>query len=134
MNGKPFLDTNVLIYAFGDDDPRKKVAADSIAAGGVISIQVLNEFVSVARRKLRRTWDQVDLALADLRVLLEPPLPLTIEIHEAGVALARRHSLNIYDALVVASAIEAECSVLLTEDLADGMTVGGVTIRNPFRV
>ena len=54
MTAKPFLDTNVLVYAFSDDDSRKNDAASLIASGGVVSVQILNEFVDVARRKLRK--------------------------------------------------------------------------------
>lgn len=132
MNGKPFLDSNVLIYTVSDDDPRKATAEELIAAGGLISVQVLNEFVSVASKKLRRSWPEIEAALAELRALLDPPLPLTLATHESAVALARRYRLSFYDALIVASAAEAGCRELLTEDMADGMTIGGVTIRNPF--
>jgi len=70
--------------------------------------------------------------LTEIRALLDPPLPLTVATHESAVALARRYRLHIYDALIVASAAEAGCGELLTEDMSDGMTIGGVTIRNPF--
>jgi len=59
MSDKGFLDTNVLIYALAKDDPRRSCAEELLAAGGVISVQVLNEFVSVARRKLQMSWEQV---------------------------------------------------------------------------
>ncbi len=133
MSVKPFLDTNILLYAAGDDDPRKSIAEDLTAAGGVISVQVLNEFVSAGRGKFRWPWPQIEVALASFRTLLDPPLPVTVEAHDNAVAIARDHRLNIYDALIVASAAEAGCRLLLTEDLADGTTIGGVTIRNPFR-
>src|SRR5262249_22079281 len=126
MSAKPFLDTNILLYVAGDNDPRQRIAEDLTAAGGVISVQVLNEFVSAGRTKLHWRWPQIEVALASFQALLDPPLPLTIATHQAAVALARRYLFNIYDALIVASAIEAECPVLLTEDMADGVTLGGV--------
>jgi predicted nucleic acid-binding protein len=64
MNAKPFLDTNILVYAFASNDPRSKLAEDLLAAGGVISIQVLNEFVNVSRRKLAREWVEIEDALS----------------------------------------------------------------------
>jgi predicted nucleic acid-binding protein len=133
MNGKPFLDSNILLYTVGSDDPRKAIAETVTAAGGVISVQVLNEFVNVARKKLRRSWPEIEAALDEFRVLLNAPLPLTVATHDSAVALSRRYRLSFYDALIVASAAEAGCRLLLSEDMADGMTVGGVTIRNPFR-
>lgn len=134
MNGKPFLDSNILLYTVSNDDPRRAIAEAVTAAGGLISVQVLNEFVNVARKKLHRSWPEIEAALDEFRVLLDPPLPLTVATHESSVALSRRYRLSFYDALIVASAAEAGCQLLLTEDMADGMQIGGLTISNPFRI
>lgn len=133
MNGRPFLDTNVLLYAFAGDDRRSPQADQLIAQGGKISVQVLNEFVSVSARKLRRSWGDIEKALGAFRQLLDPPIPLTTALHEKAVALARAHHFSFYDALIVAAASQARCSLLLTEDMADGATIEGLTIRNPFK-
>jgi predicted nucleic acid-binding protein len=133
MNGKPFFDTNVLLYAAATDEPRTTMARGLLSSGGKISVQVLKEFASVFRGKFRKSWSVTEATLAEMRALLDPPLPLTIDTHESAVALAGRYGLNFYDALIVASAAEAECQVLLSEDMADGMTIGGVMIRNLFR-
>src|SRR4051794_27792405 len=109
MNGQPFFDTNVLVYALASDDPRRPTARELVATGGKISVQVLNEFVAVLRRKWRWTWVDIDAALAELRALLDPPLPLTMQTHEAAVGLARQHNFNIYEALIVAAALRAKC-------------------------
>jgi predicted nucleic acid-binding protein len=132
MNAKPFLDTNIVLYAFTPTDPRSESAKALLAAGGVISLQVLNEFVNVARRKLLRGWDEIGVALGVLRALLDPPLPLTIEIHEVAIAVARDHRLGFYDGLIIAAALRAGCSVLYSEDLHSGHRIEGLTIRNPF--
>jgi predicted nucleic acid-binding protein len=131
MSAEPFLDTNVLLYAFSDD-PRSAAAEALMSAGGTISVQVLNEFVNVSRRKLGRDWDDIEAALSVIRTLLGPVRPLTVTIHEAAVALARRLGYGLYDALILSSALEAGCDTLWTEDLRDGQVVEGVTIRNPF--
>jgi predicted nucleic acid-binding protein len=133
MNAKPFLDTNVLVYAFAADDRRSPKADELIASGGAISVQVLNEFANVSVRKLRRSWEDVETALGALRQLLDPPIPLTLAVHEKAIALARGHRFSFYDALIVAAAIQAGCRLLLTEDMADGATIDGLTIRNPFK-
>jgi predicted nucleic acid-binding protein len=132
MIEKRFLDTNILLYAAGDDHPRRIIAEKLVAAGGLISVQILNEFVSAGRGKFRWPWPRIEEALASFGALLEPPLALTPDNHDAGVRIARRYHLHIYDALIVASAAEAGCKLLLTEDMGDGMTIAGVTIRNPF--
>jgi predicted nucleic acid-binding protein len=133
MSDRYFFDTNVLLYAFATGDRREIAARALLAEGGWISVQVLNEFANVSYKKLHWNWEDIEAAIGEIRTLFAPPLPLTLATHHAGARLSRRYRINFYDALIVASAIEAGCSVVLTEDMADGMTVGGVTIRNPFR-
>ncbi|MCC6780090.1 MAG: PIN domain-containing protein [Hyphomicrobiales bacterium] len=132
MSAKPFFDTNVLVYAFASNDPRSGKAEALLAEGGLVSVQVLNEFVNVARRKQRREWDEIRSALDALKVLLEPPLPLTVDVHEAAIEIARHRGFAFYDSLIVAAAAIAGCRVLFTEDLQDGQSIGELTIRNPF--
>jgi len=130
---KAFLDTNLLIYAFAKDDRRTETAEAVLAAGGVISVQVLNEFAAVALRKLTMPWHDVLAALNAILVLCPSPAPLTIETHKMALGIARKHKYHIYDALVIASALEASCATLYSEDLQNGQVIGGLTIRNPFR-
>ena len=135
MNGDVFFDTNVLVYATAKDDARAITAIDLLVDGGAVSIQVLNEFASVARRKLKWSWPEVTSALLAFRALLKAPLPVSLKTHEAALALAQRDGLNFYDALTVASALEARCKTLLSDDMQDGRVIaGGLTIRNPFGV
>ena len=133
MPAKAFFDTNVLIYAVAEDDPRSARAEELLASGGVLSVQILNEFVSVARRKILMSWSDVTEALDAFQVLCPSPLPITIEMHQAALKIAEKHGYNIYDALVVAAALEAGCATLYSEDFIDGQMIEGqLTIRNPF--
>jgi predicted nucleic acid-binding protein len=133
MSAEAFFDTNVLIYALAQDDPRTAAAEQLLRDGGVVSVQVLNEFVSVARRKLGLAWPEVVEALAAVSTLCGPPSPLTADVHDAAVDLARAHDLNIYDALILASALGQDCTVLYSEDLQDGRRFDRrLTVRNPF--
>lgn len=133
MFAKAFFDTNVLIYAVAQDDPRSAQAEELLASGGLLSVQILNEFVSVARRKILMSWTDVNEALGAFRILCPSPLPITIELHEAALKIAEKFGYSIYDALVVAAALEAGCATLYSEDLHDGQTIDGqLTIRNPF--
>jgi predicted nucleic acid-binding protein len=132
MPGERFFDTNVLIYAFAAGDRCSARAESLLAEGGVIGVQVLNEFTNVARRKLGWDWPQVQAALGVITELTGPPLPLTADIHTQAVKLARDSSLPFYDALIVAAAADAGCRALLTEDLQHGRKFSGVTIQNPF--
>ena len=126
-----FIDTNVLIYAHGAG-AKSETAREAILAGGVISVQVLNEFAAVLRRKFRLEWDMIADALADVRVALGPVRPVHVETHLHALDLARSHGFSFYDALIVASALAAGCDTLLTEDLQDGRRINGLTIINPF--
>ncbi len=132
MNDKPFFDTNVVLYAFRQDDTRGQVAEALLAAGGALSVQVLNEFVAVARRKLDKSWEEVRRALDILRVFCPEPAPLAVETHERAVHIAERYGYSIFDSLIIAAALHAGASTLYTEDLRDGQAIDGLTIRNPF--
>jgi predicted nucleic acid-binding protein len=133
MAAEAFFDTSVLIYLLAANDSRTGIAQSLLAGGGVISVQLLNEFAAVARRKTQMSWEQIEQALADIRILCEAPVGLTTEIHEAGLSLAERYGFHVYDALIVASALYAGCKVLYSEDMQDGQIIGSLTIQNPFR-
>ena len=130
---RPFLDTNVIIYSFAEDDPRTKAAETLLARGGVVGVQTLNEFVAVATRKLAMPWEEVLEALSAIRKLCPSPVPITVETHDAALRIAGRYRYRIYDSLVIAAALEARCSTLFSEDMRDGQSIQGITIRNPFR-
>jgi predicted nucleic acid-binding protein len=134
MSDRAFFDTNVLIYAAIRNDPRSERAEALLAVEGIISVQVLNEFVSVARRKYLMPWDALKVALQWIRILCPEVAPVKIGTHETAVKIAERYGYKIYDSLIVASALEAKCAVLYSEDLQEGQVVDGrLTIRNPFR-
>ncbi|MDR3517175.1 MAG: PIN domain-containing protein [Azospirillaceae bacterium] len=129
-----FFDTNVLVYIASGDPVKADRAEAIIGNGGVISVQVLNELTNVARRKMRMAWPDTRHFLSVLRRLLTVQ-PITIETHETGLALAERYNLSTYDAMIVASALQADCDTLWSEDLQHGMAFDeGLRIVNPFRV
>ena len=132
MKDKPFLDTNVILYAFRQDDTRGQVAETLLAAGGALSVQVLNEFVAVARRKFDKSWEEVRRALDILRVFCPEPVPLTAETHERAVDIAERYGYSIFDSLIIAAALHVGTRTLYSEDMRDGQAIDGLTIRNPF--
>lgn len=132
MNAKPFLDTNIIVYAFSSNDPRNAKAEALLQAGGVVSVQVLNEFVNVLRRKQQRGWDEIQEGLDALKTLLGQPRPLTVDVHEAAIPIARDYAFSFYDSLIIAAALKAGCSILYSEDLQQGQKIEQLTIRNPF--
>ena len=128
-----FFDTNVLIYLASGDAAKADRAEAAVAAGGAISVQVLNEITNVARRKMRISWDGTHAFLNMLRGLLTVH-PLSVETHETGLRLAERYGFSTYDAMIVAAAIHAGCDTLWSEDMQHGMVLDeGLRIVNPFR-
>jgi len=127
-----FFDTNVLVYLASADASKAERAEAVVREGGAISVQVLNEVANVARRKMKLSWEETRSFLASLRELLTIH-PVTVETHALGLALAERHRLGIYDALIAASALLAQCERLWSEDMQDGMVIDKrLRIVNPF--
>jgi predicted nucleic acid-binding protein len=128
-----FFDTNVLISIASDDPVKADRAEALVGGGGAISVQVLNELANIARRKMRMSWQDANAFLTLLRGLLTVH-PVTIETHATGLTLAERHNLSVYDAMIAASALHADCDTLWSEDLQHGMALDGrLRIVNPFR-
>ena len=130
--GVAFLDTNVLLYLVSSDATKADRAEALLGQGGVISVQVLNEFANAGRRKAALAWDEV----ADILGLIRRQcrvVPLSVEVHDRGMALARRLSLSVYDAMIVAAALESGAGTLYSEDMQHGLCVDrALTILNPF--
>ena len=97
----------------------------------MISVQVLNEFVSVVRRKYSLSWDEIRELLVGFRSRLRVE-PLTAAIQERAVEIAEAYRLDIYDANILAAAELAGCRTVYSEDMQHGQRVGGLTIQNPF--
>ena len=129
-----FLDTNIVIYAYSVDQAQKcQIARALIEAGNaVISAQVLNEYCNSTRKKYPQMFDRVEETLHELLAVLQVrDLMPSTSLH--AVQLTRRYGYSYYDSLIVASAIEAECSVLVSEDMQNGMLIDDrLSIINPF--
>jgi predicted nucleic acid-binding protein len=126
-----FFDTNVLHHLLSKDAAKADRAEALLASGGVVSVQVLNEFASVASRKLAMTIAEIREILTTIRAACAV-MPLDIETHDLGLDIAERHRFSIYDALIVAAAVRAGCAILYTEDLQHGQIIEKLQIQNPF--
>ena len=126
-----FFDTNILLYLLSGDDQRRAVSVEILANGGVISVQVLNEFVAVARGKYALDWDELEAMLDDFRSHFQVE-SLTPPVQARAVHFARRYRIRIYDANILAVAENAGCSIVYSEDMQDGQIVGDLRIVNPF--
>ncbi len=126
------IDTNVAVYAFSRDD-RRLVSMDLLNAGPKISIQLLNEFVSVSLRKRRVEWSEIEESLDIITELAASMRDVSYEVHDLGRIVSQRYLLSFYDALIVAAALLDECEVLYSEDMQHGLIIDGrLTITNPF--
>ncbi|MBP2160912.1 MULTISPECIES: PIN domain-containing protein [Asticcacaulis] len=128
---RAFVDTNILIYALSGDAAKAERVESLFATGGTISVQVLNEMANVMRRKLAMRWEEVLDVLVTIRNLFNT-IPNTLAIHDKGLELARVHSLSVYDAMIVAAALDADCTILWSENMQHRFRVGSLEIRNPF--
>jgi predicted nucleic acid-binding protein len=135
---KLFVDTNVLIY-WVDDSARADVVEELLAQQAVISVQVLNEFANVLRRKRAMALPDVETLCTTLIDTCDV-LDLSVRTHQTALTLMARYNLSVYDANIVAAAALSGCAVLYSEDMQDGLNVklpgsaSALVIKNPFTV
>ena len=128
-----FFDTNVLLYAASTDESKANMAEALMEGGGTISVQVLNEVTNVARRKMRLSWPETRQFLSTIREVMVVR-PITIETHDLGLEVAERYGLSTFDAMIAATALQADCDTLWSEDMQEGLLVDRrLRVRNPFR-
>jgi predicted nucleic acid-binding protein len=138
MTGAVFVDANVLVYERDVDQPEKRERAVRwmehlwLRRNGRLSIQILNEFYVTATQRLKPGLAREAARLVVRNLLAWRPLVLDRVVIEGAFSLQDRFPLSFWDSLVVASAREAACRYLLTEDLGDGEEYDGVEVVNPF--
>jgi len=131
-----FLDSNIIIYAYSRTDPAKADIARRVIASGnvVISAQVINEFVSVTHNKLHHSMKVIEKAVQEL-LQFTRPVPISAETSLSAIHIAQEYRFAWYDSLIVASALENGCSILISEDFQHGQIIEkSLTIINPFKV
>ncbi|MGQ0710402.1 MAG: PIN domain-containing protein [Rhodoferax sp.] len=135
---KAFIDTNVLVY-WVDSSSRADTVEALLAQQAVVSVQVLNEFANVLRKKRRMPWSDIR-ALTDTLARVCTVYDLGLRTHRVALDLAQRYSLSFYDACIVAAAGLSACEVLYSEDMQHGLNIqlpdnagtSSLSIRNPF--
>ena len=136
---RQFVDTNVLVYAHDTGAKAKTARAQELlsalwqSGAGCVSIQVLQEFYVTTTGKLAHRLDPESAAL---RVEAYSRWPLHSPDRDdllAAIAIAKRHRLSLWDAMILRSASRLGCRVLWTEDLKDGAVLEGIRVRNPFK-
>ena len=134
-----FLDTNVLLYAFDANARKRKRAQDLIENAlttheGMISSQVIQEFLNVATRKFATPLTD-DEALRYFELVLEPLCTswTDAELYRRALGLRSRFQFSIYDSLIVAAALGGGCQTLYSEDLQTGQRIEALTVIDPFK-
>jgi predicted nucleic acid-binding protein len=136
MDGKFFLDTNIIVYSF-DHSKKKEVALDLIkrahTRNGCISYQVIQEFIHVALKKFERPVLHPDLQLYMHKILFPICEVFPSEkLYTEAIDISERWKYSFYDSLIIASALEAQCSILYSEDLQNNQKIRNMIIVNPF--
>jgi len=139
MSARFFLDTNIFVYSFDRESPGKarratQLIREAVASRkGVVSYQVVQEFLNVALRRFAQPMTVAD-AEQYLGTVFRPLLAVQSSqaLYSAALRLTGKHYLSWYDALIVAAALEAGCSLLYSEDLQSGRHFGDLRIENPF--
>ncbi len=137
MSAENFIDTNVFVYLFDETDANKRQRADSLVhrsldnGSGCISYQVIQETMNVVTRKLGAPPDRARQLLDHILIPLWRIIP-TPDLYRQSLRIQAGYGFSYYDSLIVASALEAGCSRLYTEDMQHGQQIQGLTIQNPF--
>jgi predicted nucleic acid-binding protein len=139
MSDKYFIDTNVFVYSFDQSQRTKHLRSlqliqSALQTGlGIISTQVIQEFLNVATRKFAVPMKPED-SKAYLRLVLNPLCQVypDLSLFESSLDLQAETGYSFYDSLILSAAIRSECNFLFTEDMQDGQEIHGVLIKNPY--
>ena len=132
MNERVFCDSNVLLYLFDDDSPKKGVATEILNEGAFIHPQVICEVANVLKRRFKFDKQEVIIAIEDIMTFCQC-VPATEETLRTGLALIKRYDFQFFDSVIVAGALEANCTVLYSEDMHHELLVEKqLRILNPF--
>ena len=131
--GPSTVDTNIAVYALSTDEKADRASA-ALRGSAFLSVQVLNEFASVGRRKRRESWDVIAADLADLREAVPRIISVDDDANRGALAIADRYGLSFYDSLMLAVALAGGARTLYSEDMQDGLVIdGALRIVDPFR-
>lgn len=140
MNGRYFLDTNVFVYTFDSTRSAKRRRAKDLVSKalrdteGVISYQVVQEFINVALRRFQRPLTPADCSRY-VDTVMAPLCEVfpSIDLYKEALDVHERWRFSYYDSLIITAALNAGCELLYSEDLQHGQKVRQLTIEDPFR-
>ena len=139
MSGKFFIDTNIFIYSFDERIPAKRdisreLIGDALEnSTGVTSYQVIQEYLNAATRKFVKPLTFKD-SQRYLSIVLEPLCEVfsSMELFHQALEIMDQWRYSFFDSLIIASALQADCTILYTEDMLHDQKIRNLTIKNPF--
>lgn len=131
INTDAAFDSNVLLYLISSEDNKAAAAENLLRQGGIVSTQVLNEITSVTRRKFRMEWPEIEALLLTIKEFCTIT-GVSVPGQEKGMQIAMRFGYTIHDSVILATALEAGCHTLYSEDMQHGQIIDGMRIQNPF--
>ncbi|MBN1684647.1 MAG: PIN domain-containing protein [Gammaproteobacteria bacterium] len=140
MNGNVFLDTNIFIYSFDHSSPQKQQIARALIENaisgnirGMISYQIVQEFINVALKKFKIPFTHQEIKNY-LSTILLPLCEIhsSFELYESALEIQHQFQYSFYDSLIIASALETDCVILYSEDLQNHQSIFNLKIENPF--
>ena len=136
MKGKTFFDTNIFIYLYADNEPRKQTISKEIvnkANECITSTQILNEINNVMIKKWKMSAEAVKTVQGDVRRISEVAY-IDEDTIDKAIDLNSRYGFSYYDCLMLSSALESDCDIIYTEDMNDGQIINDtLKIVNPFK-
>ena len=136
MKDKVFIDTNILIYAYSEEDLKREIALNLIKENNsVISIQVIDEFVNVIRKKFKKDNKEILEALEEIESSFSIWGSFNIALVRKAISLSEKYNYSHYDCMIIAAALGAQCSILYSEDMQHNQSIEHkLRIINPFKV
>jgi predicted nucleic acid-binding protein len=137
MGDKVFLDTNIIIYAYSDDEPQKQEIANNILEEYEcqisISTQVINELSNNLFRKFKLNAKAVEAVVLELNDNF-PIVDFNLQTQLKAIKIKERYKLQFYDSMILATALENGCNIIYSEDMQNGQIIENqLTIINPFK-
>lgn len=135
MKDSTFIDTNILVYLYSDDEAGKKLISKNLLNenSSFISTQVLLEFSNTMRKKYKAEWDKISRAIDEITGCVSV-FTNHIETIKHAIAIAEKYRYSFYDSLIIAAALEANCKILYSEDMQHNQVIDKqLRIVNPFR-
>lgn len=133
MNDRVFIDTNILVYLYSEEEEKRKRALRTFSENDpFISYQVINEFVNVVKKKFNRENEEILEALREITSSCNI-VDFSMDVIESAIYLNGKYKYSYYDCLVISAGLKAECSILFSEDMQHNQLIENkIKITNPF--